>query len=96
MVTERDILRKVTAAKIDPSKVRAKQIMSAPLITVSLDTSISDSAKKMIENKVKRLVVMDRDGTFIGLVTMTDIIRWMAKQEELSESLVNYLIYDIP
>ncbi len=96
MITERDILRKVTAAHIDPSKVRVRQIMSVPLVAVSMETSIGDAAKKMIEYSIKRLVVMGEEGTFLGLVTMTDIVRWLAKQEELSDSLINYLSYDLP
>ena len=96
MVTERDILRKVTAAGIDPRKVRVSQIMSTPLVAVSMETSIGEAAKKMTENGIKRLVVMGEEGTFLGLVTMTDVVRWLAKREELSESLVNYLFFDVP
>ncbi len=96
MITERDILRKVTAAHIDPSKVRVKDIMSVPLIATTMDTPIGDAAKKMIENNIKRLVVLGEEGTFFGLVTMTDIVRWLARQEELSDSLINYLKYDVP
>ncbi len=50
----------------------------------------------MMDNADKRLVVMSEDGTFLGLVTMTDIVRWVAKQEELSDSLINYLNHDVP
>ena len=96
LVTERNILRKLAAVRGDPSRVRVREIMSAPLISVSMDTSIGDTAKKMIDYHIKRLVVMGEDGTFLGLVTMTDIVRWMAKQEKLSESLINYLMFDVP
>jgi predicted transcriptional regulator len=50
----------------------------------------------MMESQIRRLVVMDDEGTFMGLVTMTDVIRWTAKQKELSDSLQNYLKYDMP
>ncbi len=96
MITERDVIQKVTAAHVDPGKVRVKDIMSVPLIATTMDTSVGDAAKKMIENKIKRLVVLGEEGTFFGLVTMTDIVRWLARQEELSESLINYLKYDVP
>ena len=49
----------------------------------------------MIENKVKRLVVLNENGTLAGLVTMTDLIRWLAVQEKLSDSLINYLMYQV-
>jgi CBS domain-containing protein len=96
MITERDVLRKVTATGLDPGKVRVRDIMSAPLIAVSADTSIGDAAKKMIDNGIKRLVVMGDDGTLLGLITMTDIVRWVAGRKELSDALTDYLKYDVP
>ena len=96
MVTEKDILRKVTALRRDPGKVQVREVMSAPLISTSMDTTVGAAAKKMIEGKIKRLVVMGEDGSFLGLVTMTDIVRWVAERKELSDSLINYLMYDVP
>ena len=96
MITERDILRKVTAARLDASRVRVKDIMSAPLIATSMDTSLGDAARKMIEYNIKRLVVLGQDGTFLGLVTMTDLVRWLAKEKELSDALIDYLKYHVP
>ncbi len=96
LITERDILRKVTALGKNPERVRVRDIMSVPLVSVTLETSIGDAAKKMMDNQIKRLAVVGSDGTFLGLVTMTDIVRWVAKQKELSESLINYLSFDVP
>lgn len=96
IVTEKDVLRKVTALRRDPGKVQVREVMSSPLISTSMDTTVGDAAKKMIEGKIKRLVVMGEDGSFLGLVTMTDIVRWVAERKELSDSLINYLMYDLP
>jgi CBS domain-containing protein len=95
MITERDILRKVTGARADPVEVKVVDVMSSPLITISAETSVGDAAKKMIENGIKRLGVLDSDGTLAGLVTMTDIVGWVARQEELSDSLIHYLLYEV-
>jgi CBS domain-containing protein len=96
IVTERDVLRRVTAAGLNPNHVLVKDIMSFPLIGVSPETSLGDAAKKMIDNGIKRLAVQADDGKFVGLVTMTDFLKWMAKQEALSDSLINYLNYGVP
>jgi CBS domain-containing protein len=96
IITERDILRKVTAAGVDPRKVSVKDIMSLALVVATIDTPIGDAAKKMIDNRVKRLVILGKDGAFVGLVTMTDLIRWMAKESEVSDALLDYLTYDVP
>lgn len=96
MVTEKDILRKVTAKRKDPEKVQVREIMSSPLVTVSMRASVSEAAQKMMEAGIKRLVVLGEDGDLLGLVTMTDIVRWAARRKKLSDSLMNYLMYDVP
>jgi CBS domain-containing protein len=95
IVTERDMLRKVTAPGKDPNKMIVKDIMSSPLISISLHTSVGEAAKLMTKEGVKRLIVTDVNGKFAGLVTMTDLIRWMASKEQLSDSLMNYLKYEV-
>jgi len=96
MITEKDVLRKVTAIGANPGKVLVRDIMSLPLITVTADATVGAAAKKMIDSGIKRLVVLGEDGRFQGLITMTDIIRWMARQTELSDSVAEYLAYDVP
>ncbi len=96
MVTERDLLAKIAAVRADSSGVQVKDIMSVPLITVSMNTTIGEAAQTMIEHHIRRLVVTGEDGIILGLVTMTDIVRWVAKQEELSDSLIRYLMFDVP
>jgi len=95
IVTERDVLRKVTSVGDDPRKIRVRDIMSTTLITAPTGLSIGEAAKKMVSNKIKRLVVVDNEGNLTGLLTATDLIRWMAKQETLVDSLINYLMHDV-
>jgi len=95
LITARDILRKVTAARADPAEVLVKDVMSSPLISVSAGTSVGEAAKQMIEMRIKRLGVTDSQGGLAGIVTMTDIVGYVAKQEELSDSLIRYLMYDV-
>jgi CBS domain-containing protein len=95
VISERDILRKVIAVGKDPRKVRVADVISIALVAVTINTSIGEAARKMIDNKVKRLVVVDENRSLVGIVTMTDLINWLAKQEKLSESLMNYLMYHV-
>jgi CBS domain-containing protein len=54
--------------------VRAKDIMSAPLITIEPDISLEDAAKLMAQKKIKKLAVMDRD-KLLGILSTTDLVR---------------------
>jgi hypothetical protein len=48
-----------------------------------------------IENNVKRLVALGQDGSFLCLATMTDLVRRVAKEKELSDALIDYLKQDV-
>ncbi len=85
IITERDLLREVVdrgialekdwlvgGASIKDEKV--EKIMSYPLITISLKSSIKEAAQMMIEKKIRRLAVGE-GGKVVGIVTAADLIR---------------------
>jgi len=74
IVTERDMLERVVSLCRDPCETKMKEIMSSPLITVPKETGILDAMRKMRENDIRRLVVMD-DSVLLGIVSDRDIIR---------------------
>lgn len=73
MLTERDIVIRVSAGNLLPSSVQVKQAMSSPLVTVSPDVDIVNAAKKMSGSSIRRLVVMEK-GILIGIVSTKDIV----------------------
>jgi len=77
ILTERDILKKVVAAGLDPAVTKISQVMSAPLITVPADTSIGEASKIMIEKGIRRLPVTEGN-KIVGIITVRDITREMA------------------
>lgn len=74
IVTERDMLERVVSHCRDPCETRMKDIMSSPLISTSPDTNILDAMRKMRENRISRLLVMEKD-KLIGIVSERDVIR---------------------
>lgn len=72
IVTERDLVFRVVAAARDPDATRLREVMSAPVATVTPDTSVDDAAGLMKRLRVKRLVVL-RDGEACGVISVTDI-----------------------
>lgn len=55
--------------------MKAHQIMTRKVITVSPDASISDAAKLMIDFHVSGLPVVDAAGKLVGIVTERDFLR---------------------
>jgi signal-transduction protein with cAMP-binding, CBS, and nucleotidyltransferase domain len=73
LITERDIVRRVTALDLIPSKVQAARSMTKPAVTISPSANVTDAAKKMRELKVRRLVIIE-GRKLKGIVTSNDII----------------------
>ncbi len=74
IVTERDLLKRVVAKALDPSKTKVKEVMSSPLITIKPDTYIIDASKLMNEKGIRRLIVMEGDKA-VGIITEKDLLR---------------------
>ncbi|HJS82200.1 MAG TPA: CBS domain-containing protein [Nitrososphaera sp.] len=79
IVTERDVLRKVSTSRRMLKEVKAKEIMSHPVITVKPYDSVETAAAVMAKMKIKRLVVVEQDGSMEGVISLTDITKRLAK-----------------
>lgn len=89
IVTERDIIRKVTAEGRDPLRVHVAEIVSAPLITIHPDKSAREAAQLMLDKKIRHLPVV-KDERLLGIITLQDFARYMSKKsmkDEILESM---------
>jgi CBS domain-containing protein len=89
IITERDIVRQITAEGVDPSKVRAADIMSTPLVTIPVNATILEAAERMSTYGIRRIVVVYDDGALAGLLTAGDLAKWLAKQKDYSDAALN-------
>lgn len=74
IVTERDMLKRIIHELREPEKTNVIDIMSKPLIAAAPKMSAGDAAKLMLEQKIKKLPIVE-NGRLVGLVTLTDLIR---------------------
>jgi len=73
IITERDMITRVLSKNALPSKIKAKKVMTSPLLTIDPDESLTDAARKMSRLNVRRLGVMYR-GNLEGLISSKDIL----------------------
>jgi CBS domain-containing protein len=73
IVTDRDIAIKVCALKRNPAEVRAREIMSSPLLTIERDTSLERACELLAERGVRRLPVIDGN-ELVGIVSVRNIL----------------------
>lgn len=86
LVTERDLATKVCINNVPASAVTNKEIMSFPLITISVDSSPSIAADMMLQYNIRHLLVVDKNKARpIGIVTPLDFTRY----QELTNDYVD-------
>lgn len=73
IVTERDVLKKIVAAGLNPSSTTLREIMSANLITVDEDADVVEASRLLNKFRIRRLPVVSGEGKIIGMVTARDV-----------------------
>ncbi len=81
IVTEMDIVKKVTAENREPKKVTVEEIMSTPVHTIEGGRPIQEGAELMAEEDIRRLPVIS-EGEMIGIITENDVL-------EISPTLID-------
>ena len=79
IVTERDIVKRVCLKDVAASRIKLEEIMSAPLISIMSYDSIDTASRVMVMNNIKHLAVLEEDNRIVGLLSVTDITRRLAK-----------------
>ena len=73
IITERDLVVRVLAKNLLSSKLKAKDVMSSPLMTIGPDATISEAARMMSRLNIRRLGVVYR-GELVGIISSKDIL----------------------
>jgi CBS domain-containing protein len=60
----------------------AHELMSAPVVTIGPDASVSQAARAMDAARVTRLPVVDADGRLVGIVSRRDLIRLYTRSDD--------------
>jgi PAS domain S-box-containing protein len=84
VLTEKDLVRKVTALERDPLAVQVTEVMSSPLISVVPVYSVFCAGRMMDQMHLHRLVVIE-DQRLVGILTQTDIFRAVQRRLQAEE-----------
>ena len=91
IVTERDYLRRVALEGRDDRSTPVREIMSAPLIVVTKDTSVDECMALMTDRRIRHVPVVDA-GEVVGLVSIGDLVKFRSRQQTFE---IQYLTHYI-
>lgn len=73
ILTEKDLVTGIVARGYNPSKIRVENIMSQPVITIKVNSSLEDAVRVMLINGIKKLPVLNTENKLIGILSLTDV-----------------------
>lgn len=89
--TERDVLRRVVCADLDPRFTPITKVMTADVLTVEPSTTVQQVMDTFTEKRCRHLPVVENDQV-VGLISIGDVSRWVANLERAeAESLRQYI-----
>jgi trk system potassium uptake protein TrkH len=78
IVTDEDILSKVSDATVYAEATTLKEVMSTPLITINEKATLQDALHKMRDNNIRKLPVLSNKNQVMGIIfqaTIANVIR---------------------
>ena len=73
IITDRDIVVRGLAADMDPLETSVGDCMTRSLVAVQSDEEVEECVRLMEEHQLRRILVIDSDGSVIGIVVQAQI-----------------------
>jgi predicted transcriptional regulator len=73
VVVEHDILQRCVGKGLEVNRVKARDIMSSPLLQIDANAPVGEAMKKLEEESVKRLYIVE-NGKVVGRITEKSVL----------------------
>ncbi|PWB86729.1 inosine-5'-monophosphate dehydrogenase [Methanobrevibacter woesei] len=80
----------------NPDEDQIAMLMSRDLVTVSPDDDIEEAARRMIDNQVRRVPVVNDDEELVGIITSFDLVSQALANLDISSPVEDYMITTVP
>jgi len=84
-ITDRDITIRAFATGQNPADMKASDVMSTGITTITPETSIQECCDVMEDKKIRRVIVVDKLGRCSGIVAQADIAEYGPNPNLISE-----------
>jgi CBS domain-containing protein len=90
--TERDVLRRVVAAKRQPEHTKVSDVMTREIITCTADTPLDGLAELLRVKRIRHLPVLHKNESIAGFISIGDLNAYQAGYCELAlQEAENYI-----
>jgi CBS domain-containing protein len=81
VVSERDVVRGLAGHQGEVLKLRARDIMTSPVITISPSDTVAGAMELMTGRRIRHLPVVE-SGRLVGLVSIGDLVKARIEEAE--------------
>ncbi|BAB60477.1 hypothetical protein [Thermoplasma volcanium GSS1] len=79
LISERSIIKRFIPRNKKPDEVQIKYVMRKPIPKVPSSYDVRDAAAYLSENGLERCAVVDSTGKVVGIITLTDLSRYLSR-----------------
>ena len=94
VVSQSDISDKVAAENKCPAWMRVSEIMTTDLVTVTPDRPLNDCLRLMEQHGIYHLLVVDGDGGYRGMLSVSDLLRFIASDEKARADMLEAFLFE--
>lgn len=84
-ITDRDIAIRTLAAGGNPADMKASDIMTTDIATVTPETTVEQCRDEMEERQIRRILVVDKTGRCVGIVAQADVVQNETNPQQTAE-----------
>ena len=93
VISHNDVSDKAAADNKCPAWMKASDIMTRELVTVTPEMTVEDCLRLMEQNTIFHLIVLDEQQRFLGMLSVSDILRVVASDEKARADLLEAFIF---
>jgi CBS domain-containing protein len=93
VISQSDVSDKVAAENKCPAWMKASDIMTRELVTVMREMTLDDCLRLMEQNSIYHLIVLGEKQEFLGMLSISDILRVVASDEKARADLLESFIF---
>ena len=93
VISQADVSDKVAAENKCPAWMKVSEIMSTGLLTVTPEATFEECLKLMEQNSVYHLLVIGEANRYLGMVSVSDLLRVMASDQKARADLLESYMF---
>jgi CBS domain-containing protein len=93
MFSERDILRRIVAPRLDPGRTLVREVMTTDVICCEPETSVEEAKTVMKNRRIRHLPVVDGEHRLIGLISIGDLNAYNSNSQERTIQVLEQYLY---